>query len=107
MIEITKTTYTVSNESISHYCEDLGIEIELYNITGTITHEVGCGYEVNIDPDEVSISITNEDGEDITEKVNDPYGLKQDLIESLVIEYGNLEFDCDICGTIGNYLERS
>ncbi len=104
MIEIIKTTYQVSNESISHYCGEIDIEIELYNINGTITHEVGCGYEVNIDPDEVSISITNESGEDIAKKVNDLYGLKQDLIESLVIEYGNLEFDADICKTIENYI---
>ena len=105
MIEITKTTYTISNESVNFSCDEY--EIELYNINGEITHEAGCGYEVDIDSQSVAISIMNEEGEDITEQVSDLEALKEELVENLIVEYGNLEFDIDICKVLENYLERS
>ena len=79
MIEITKTTYTISNESVNYSCDKY--ELELYNINGEISHEVGCGYEVNIDPQSVAISITNMDGKDITEQVSDLEALKKSLLK--------------------------
>jgi hypothetical protein len=104
MIEVIKKTYAISNEEISSYCDELGVEVVLENINGEITREEGCGYEVDIDPSSVSISIINDDGVDITEKVSDLSALKEELVENLVIDYDNLVFDTDICFILKSYL---
>jgi hypothetical protein len=102
MIEITKRVYEVNNEEITFQCPELEIEVELFGINGQITHEVGCGYEANLTID--AISIYDKNGNVINDKIDDIEGLKEELAENMIVEYGNLMIDADECKILGNFL---